>query len=690
MKSNGKREGGSKKKSKGGEEKRNPHPPPPPAAAGDPPSSSALALVGKDGGGGGVEWRQEFDEVVRAVDALGVRGDVATDPLNILARLPEALGMETEEGSSPSLEASLRAMVQRACGVANAVVLSSSAGGEGGRATPGEKSKIRRALETLHYVGQALGAATMAWQITATNRGGDDENGAVAAVDDSDLVAGIARFSAPDPEEANRVQQLLLYLLNTAQVRGYRRRHGEMYRRVNAPGPYACYDTHAWERVCDMQEFVYEACRKEINYDMWLNLTCFRSNVSSAIDHLESCRDVQLPELHRDRHVFAFSDGIYLAAQDRFCAYGSPEHAALASDLVAAKYFPIPSHQGIDIGCDDEGWYKDILTPHLQSILDYQGMGEDVSRWMYAMIGRLIYEVNELDGWQVLPFLKGAASSGKSTILTRVCRGLYEATDVGTLSNNIERKFGLSALHDKLLFIGPEIKSDIALEQAEFQSIVSGETVQVAIKCRTAQTVEWKVPGALAGNEVPNWVDNSGSVNRRIVLFDFPNRVHNGDMELGRKIDREMPSLIVKCNRAYLSAVRRYAKDNVWKHLPAPFHAAKEEFTESVNSIVSFLRSGQLAFDKDAYMPFEHFAAAYESYTHGMGLSRIKLSGDKISHPLLEAQCRVQKTATFRYPRGGSSVLTGRFVLGCDLASSRGGMSCIVSATDVDDGLGGN
>lgn len=80
---------------------------------------------------------------------------------------------------------------------------------------------------------------------------------------------------------------------------------------------------------------------------------------------------------------------------------------------------------------------------------------------------------------QVVFFLKGAASSGKSTILTRVCRGLYEPADVGTLSNNIERKFGLSALADKLLFIGPEIKSDIALEQAEFQSIVSGESVQV-------------------------------------------------------------------------------------------------------------------------------------------------------------------------------------------------------------------
>jgi len=253
-----------------------------------------------------------------------------------------------------------------------------------------------------------------------------------------------------------------------------------------------------------------------VNFDMWLNLTCMRTNVQAAVDHLVSCHDVQLPDLKRDRHVFSFADGIYLAPTDRFVRYGTPEHAALPTELVAAKHF-----EGLCFGREEddvvieledpedrEDWYEAIKTPYMQSILDYQvtfsllgrdplweaplsearrknksltkiswrcffallaqEMGADVSRWMYVLIGRLIYEVGELDGWQVLPFLKGAASSGKSTILTRVCRGLYEAADVGTLSNNIERKFGLSALADKLIFIGPEIKSDIALEQVTF------------------------------------------------------------------------------------------------------------------------------------------------------------------------------------------------------------------------------
>ena len=57
-----------------------------------------------------------------------------------------------------------------------------------------------------------------------------------------------------------------------------------------------------------------------------------------------------------------------------------------------------------------------------------------------------------------------------------------------TLSNNVERKFGLSAIMDGFMFIAPEIKGDLALEQAEFQSIVSGEDVSIAVKHEKAQS----------------------------------------------------------------------------------------------------------------------------------------------------------------------------------------------------------
>lgn len=521
--------------------------------------------------------------------------------------------------------------------------------------------RIHLMLSMLYYINHIVVATLEVSRLysegpRSTNSGAKDQNQRAT------LTAGIARFSAPDPEEANRIQQLILYLLDTVHVRGYRRRNGMLFKRKVLAGR-SDIDTHAWDIVSDIRTFIYDATCKEVNYDMWLNMTCMRGNVSAAIEYLTHCQDVQLPDLRRDRHAFAFLNGIYLAKEDRFVEFGTPEHAALPTHLVVSRFFDFevnPDHAT----CEDA---SSIPTPHLQSILDYQSMSAEVCWWMYVMIGRLIYDVNELDGWQVIPFLKGAASSGKSTILTRVCQSLYERDDVGVLSNNIERKFGLSAIYDKLIFIGPEIKSDIQLEQSEFQSIISGECVQVSIKCQTAKSIVWVTPGALAGNEVPKWVDNSGSINRRIVLFEFPKRVHDGDMQLGRKLEAEMPSILIKANRHYLDAVRKFARDNIWKHLPREFHLAKEEFSEAVNSIVHFLKSGRLVFDKDKYMPFEHFSSAYETYVTSMGLVRLKLTGDRINQPLMDMGCKIHKQVTMRYPRSSRTVHTGRFIIGVDI-----------------------
>jgi hypothetical protein len=620
-----------------------------------------------------VAWRVELDALCAMV--AGVASGDSGDGGGALGRLAT--------GTAGMDEAGVKDATTRACRVANDIAAALAACDDDARKRElaDDRARVTRVLSALYYIDQALSASSAAWRsvvaVGAPGAGAGDAGGEL------DLAAGIARFAILDTEtEMNHVQQLLMFLLNTAQVKGYRRRHGDMYRRLRAPDGGA-HDTHAWERVCDMRDFVYESTRKEVHFDMWMNLTRVRTNVQAVVDYLSTCHDVQLPDLHPDRHVFSFTNGVYLAHRDEFVAYGTPAHAALPTDLVAAKYFDQPFPAELASHDDDDDWYA-IPTPHVQGILDYQDMGEDVCRWMYVMLGRMLYDVGERDAWQVIPFLKGAASSGKSTLLVHVCRNFYQHDDVGTLSNNIERKFGLSALHDKLLFIGPEIKADIQLEQAEFQSVVSGETVQVATKFRTAQSVQWRVPGALAGNEVPGWVDKAGSINRRIVLFDFPKRVHDGDMELGKKIERSLPSLLVKCNRAYLQAVERHARDNIWKHLPAPFHAAKEALSESCNSIVHFLRSGLLEFGTKCYMPFPAFAAAYESYVHDMGLTRLKLSGDNVGQPLLNAACRVVKSQSLRYPRAvdaaagakvgqwqpRATIVNGPFIMGCDLIAT--------------------
>jgi hypothetical protein len=53
---------------------------------------------------------------------------------------------------------------------------------------------------------------------------------------------------------------------------------------------------------------------------------------------------------------------------------------------------------------------------------------------------------------------------------------------VGVLSSNTEAKFGLGAFYDKHLVLCPEAKRKFSLPQGNFQSMISGEEVSVAIK----------------------------------------------------------------------------------------------------------------------------------------------------------------------------------------------------------------
>ena len=77
-------------------------------------------------------------------------------------------------------------------------------------------------------------------------------------------------------------------------------------------------------------------------------------------------------------------------------------------------------------------------------------------------------------------FAEGAAKCGDSASVTN--SQTYETCDVGVLSNNIEKTFGLSSLKDKLLFLAPEIKGDLKLEQSEFQLLIEGGDMQLPVK----------------------------------------------------------------------------------------------------------------------------------------------------------------------------------------------------------------
>jgi hypothetical protein len=430
-----------------------------------------------------------------------------------------------------------------------------------------------------------------------------------------------------DADDVNPFQKLLLFLLNTTDRLGMRRYKG-----------YCCQQiahTRAWKPMISISDFVYQYTQKETKYDMWKNITSKGTIVKDTIRHLNDCYDVQFPSIQKNRNVWSFENGLFVAKkwdQDtaqyiaKFYPYESNDFKTLDPTVTSCKYFDQPFT-----------WYEcpwwDIPTPYMQSILDYQKFPREVSEWMYVFAGRLMFNVGDMDQWQVIPFLKGIARSGKSTLITKVFKKFYDTEDVRTLSNNIERKFGLSSIYDGFMFISPEVKGDLCLEQAEFQSLVSGEDISIARKNEKALSLTWQTPGILAGNEVPGWKDNSGSVLRRIVTFDFKKQVQDADPKLEDKLHEEIPTIMLKCALAYLEFSKRYADKDIWTVLPPYFKTVQNQVAMVTNSLHHFLSSEKVTFGQDLKCPQKAFIQLFNSHCTENNLGRFKFNPDFYAGP---------------------------------------------------------
>jgi hypothetical protein len=451
-------------------------------------------------------------------------------------------------------------------------------------------------------------------------------------------------------------QKCLLYSLDQTYKAGYRRYKGQCCEEIKTVEGHR---TRAWQPKFTIEQFVYSLAQKDDNFEVWQNFTSRGNVFRDVIDNMSKCIDAQFPEITKRRHVWSFKNGVFVGKEwipERgvydccFYPYDSHKFRCLDPTIIACKYFD----QQFDDFSHIENW-QDIPTPWFDSVLKYQKFEDEVCHWAYVMGGRLCFDVGELDGWQVIPFFKGIARSGKSTLITKVFKKFYENEDVGTLSNNIEKKFGLSAIKDAFMFIAPEVKGDLALEQAEFQSMVSGEDVSVAVKNKTAVSIEWNVPGVLGGNEVPNWKDNSGSVLRRILPWNFSKQVRDADPQLDEKLNRELPIILLKCVKAYLDYSNKYRDKDIWNVVPEYFKKIQKQVAMVASTLHNFLESTNIVFGKELFVPQTLFIQVFNQHCQANNLGKPKFNPDFYAGPFSSRDIEVrEEVVTYKgrtYPK---------------------------------------
>lgn len=385
------------------------------------------------------------------------------------------------------------------------------------------------------------------------------------------------------------LQHVIQFILQGLYTRNMKRYGDHVYRPIVTP-PDAdgkTYCTRAYEQWVTIKDYVYTCLNRSVAYSQFLNATDSPSVIPTCIRFITECNDVQFPVLKKNRDVFSFSNGIYITHvlrdsgpysgqyTDMFIEYAAVNSSnyildkVLKGDRATCRYINRP----MIVIPEDTAWHE-IPTPLFSSIIEHQWTTDpsviescesrstesveentSIQTMLYCLMGRLLYDLKTLDNWEKMLFFLGRPGCGKSTLTDILCK-MYETTDIGTIATKIETVFGLSSLVNKLLVAGPEIKKDCQLCSADLQSMCSAERIEIRTKHVTAESVQWKTPFFMAGNTVPSaWSD---AMIRRAATFVFKHGFDDSekDPELAAKIiAQELPSIIRKINKAYLSIV---------------------------------------------------------------------------------------------------------------------------------------
>ncbi len=523
-----------------------------------------------------------------------------------------------------------------------------------------------RIFEVIFYCEKLLRSVYL---LNKTNDPGNNST----SNEDPDVLFKYSRYT--DESQKSPYQSLLLYLFELFSEEGFSKNGGNLYKPVIKNG----YNTHAWEKHCSLREYIYQKTDHKVNFNQWKNATANGcSNITNAEKYLNEFIGPELPSLTKDRHLFAFKNGNYITKfnvakegetpfyKDIFIPYGT-SHPYITNFSVACKYH---DKNFVDFSTDEEDWFEKNMNrcKTFKSLLDYQEFTLDIQKWLCTFIGRMCFELGDMDNWQVLFYLLGQAGAGKSTILMKIIQKIYEDEDVGVIANNIDSKYGIKPHANKLAVVAPEISENFRMEQTDWQLIVEGGRNTYSEKYKNDETIDWKLPMAMGGNKIMRYKNNSESVSRRTVIFNFWKKVLNTDTEIDKKLSEELPIIIKLCISCYYDAVNTHGKKGIWNVLPKYFHENKEEMEQTTNSLQNFLKSGKVIFGEKLYVPMKVFQQCFNEHCRDNNLTREQFTKDFYGSVFTNNNIKIIQQGTKEYPiNSGIIVKRAVFCKGIDI-----------------------
>ena len=270
--------------------------------------------------------------------------------------------------------------------------------------------------------------------------------------------------------------------------------------------------------------------------------------------------------------------------------------------------------------------WEECQCPEVDTIYLCQKFCKHDRFMLYALKGRTLFAVGELDNFEITVLFDGIGGCGKTT-LQKAQQSFDPPHLLGIQSPNMQPQFGMSTVaHARVVYCN-EVSVDLNVVQEEWQTGVSGEWGSYAVKFGDPIVLEWKAQFFWCGNGFPvKFKNQMGQASRRIggVLMPYPVAPRDGSI-MGR-IKKNLGHLQRKEVLAYFEFIAIHGSTDPMstpERLPPAFAEYYRRSRRATDPVEDFLSEGTfIQKDTDSIMLMSDFKELYNAYRAHFDMGR--------------------------------------------------------------------
>jgi len=221
------------------------------------------------------------------------------------------------------------------------------------------------------------------------------------------------------------------------------------------------------------------------------------------------------PCVSKNWRYYSFKNGIFDISENKLIAQIDPD--ILCNNRFETNYIPVVE-----------------MPEELIRIFSHQNWNKETMELYCGLMGRLLFPINHLDKYGIVTCNMGISSSGKSSILERIC----DIVDNYKTLNSKGHNFSLEGCDRcNFIYIGEGENLPDMLDIEDFKKMARGETININIKNKTAYDVIITAPMALVANKAIEYADTSRAIQNRIIYFNHEVPVEDPDGTLKIKME---------------------------------------------------------------------------------------------------------------------------------------------------------